>query len=52
VLRDGNTGSNDWERIGTDHEDDGLRMEDYMTYDEVKLAALLQVSSPVFPINA
>jgi Domain of unknown function (DUF4804) len=46
------SGSGNWESIGTD-EEGTMKMLDYMTYDEIKLSSLLlQVSSPVFPINA
>ena len=31
---------------------EGPKMVDYTTYDEIKIGALLQVSSPVLPINA
>lgn len=50
TMRNGKHGSNDWEKVGTDREDK-VKMEEYMTYDEIKLAALLQLSSPVLPIN-
>jgi hypothetical protein len=46
------SGRGNWEHIGTD-EEGTMKMVDYMTYDEIKLSSLLlQVSSPVFPINA
>lgn len=50
LLRDGRKGSGKWELIGNQSvEEDWL--PEYMSYDEIKLAALLQVSSPVCPIN-
>ena len=51
TLRDGKYGANDYDLVGTDGQRDAVTMEDYMTYDEVKLAALVQASAPVIPIN-
>ena len=61
ILRDKTCGSSDWHLIGSDPDDDKVdrrrsknpipELEDYMSYDEIKLAAFLQVSSPVKPIN-
>ena len=53
LLRNGKVGVGNWDLIGQDgsHSLGALKIEDYMTYDEVKLAALLQVSSFVRPIN-
>ena len=53
LLRNGKVGSGNWDLIGQDisHTLDTLKIEDYMTYDEIKLAALLQVSSFVRPLN-
>ena len=60
VLRDQTCGSSDWHLIGSSDPDDKVqrrsknpipKLEDYMSYDEIKLAAFLQVSSPVKPIN-
>jgi len=48
LLRNGESGSDKWDRIG---EEDAPKMEDYMTYDEVKLAAFVQASARVKPIN-
>ena len=58
LLRNGESGAGIWTFIG--QEEDHLKsshdnvpsIEDYMTYDEIKLAALLQVSSFVKPINS
>ena len=53
LLRNGKVGVGNWDLIGQDgsHSLGALKIEDYMTYDEIKLAALLQVSSFVRPIN-
>ena len=63
ILRNGVRGSGGWENIGK-HRDIKTRItksfgngkepniDDYMTYDEIKLSAFLQVSSPVRPINS
>ena len=48
TLREGGCGAGDWEGVASDQE----RLQQYMSYDEIKLAALLQVASPVAPINA
>lgn len=50
-LRSGKFGSCDWDKVGTPEETKAVPMSDYMTYDEIKLAALLQLSSPTMPIN-
>jgi len=51
ILRSGLGGAGGWEKV--------LRFDkgepnifEYMTYDEIKLSAFLQVSSPVYPINS
>ena len=51
ILRNGTEGKGGWERVGTDDEGK-VKMKHYMTYDEMKLAAFIQVSSPVLPINS
>ena len=38
--------------IGTEKEEAPLVMEDYMTYDEMKISALLATCSPTAVINA
>ncbi len=48
TLREGGCGAGDWEGVASEPE----RLQQYMSYDEIKLAALLQVASPVAPINA
>jgi len=52
LLRNSVSGYGGWHLIGKEDKTGGLSIEDYMTYDEIKLAALLQVSSPVLPINS
>ena len=53
VLRDGTKGQNDWHLVGQDLKSSATpKIFHYMTYDEIKLAALLQVSSFVKPINS
>ena len=52
LTREGSSGENQWHLVGTsDERRTGITMADYMTYDEIKLAALIQVSSPIMPIN-
>jgi len=50
VLRNGYHG-NGWHNIGEDNELSHLSIIDYLTYDEIKISAFLQVSSPIAPIN-
>ena len=58
LLRNGASGKDNWTLIGQDNlnltssNDKVPSIEDYMTYDEIKLAAFLQVSSFVKPINS
>lgn len=53
VLRDGTTrGHGGIETIGTDRECAPLLLADYMSYDEIGLAALLGVATATFPINS
>jgi len=40
----------DWNRVGTDAEG-AIKIEDYMTYDEIVISALIGVSVPSFFIN-
>ena len=55
-MRSGASGNDIWTLIGEDNlnssQDIVPSIEDYMTYDEIKLAAFLQVSSFVKPINS
>lgn len=45
LLRDGISGKSGWETIGTLNETAPLTLENYLSYDEIKLSALLSVSS-------
>uniref|UniRef100_A0A6B2L4W1 Uncharacterized protein n=1 Tax=Arcella intermedia TaxID=1963864 RepID=A0A6B2L4W1_9EUKA len=40
-----------WSRVGSEHEDDEITITEYMTYDEILIAALIGVSVPTFFIN-
>eukprot|EP00092_Neocalanus_flemingeri_P033159 GFUD01036059.1.p1 GENE.GFUD01036059.1~~GFUD01036059.1.p1 ORF type:complete len:492 (+),score=135.53 GFUD01036059.1:206-1681(+) len=54
ILRDGKKEGcayDEWHKIGTDKEEDPFIMEDYLTYDEGKLAALLGASTKTININ-
>ncbi len=52
LLRDGKTrGAGGFEDIGTDKEKAPLLLKDYLSYDEMAIAALLGVSTPTFFIN-
>lgn len=51
LLRDGTQGSGGFEAIGTPAEQPPLVLEDYLSYDEMQVAALLGVSTPTFFIN-
>ncbi|KAM8719180.1 hypothetical protein ACLKA7_011829 [Drosophila subpalustris] len=44
-LMDGSTGQEGFERIGSDKEESPLLLQNVLSYDEVKLSALLQVST-------
>ena len=47
LLRDGYTqGASGFEAIGTNHEQPPLILSDYLSYDEMQIAALLGVSVP------
>ncbi|KAG7162658.1 uncharacterized protein LOC121873677 isoform X2 [Homarus americanus] len=51
LLRDTTQSKGGFEKIGTDQETPPLCLADYLSYDEIKLSALLSVSSPSFFIN-
>ena len=54
LTRSGEYGAGGWGEIGTEEEGETynvLGLADFMSYDEVKVAALLQLSSPVVTIN-
>jgi Domain of unknown function (DUF4804) len=53
--RDGEMVSNaakTWPLVGTDHEVAPLLLKDYLSYDEIAIAALFGVSSPTYFINS
>ena len=45
LLRNGVQGNGGFEKIGTSHEVEPLYLKDYLSYDEIKVSALLSVSS-------
>ncbi|XP_042233290.1 uncharacterized protein LOC121873676 isoform X2 [Homarus americanus] len=51
VLRDGTDGCNGFEEIGHSHERPSLCLQEYMSYDEIKLSALVCVSSESCFVN-
>lgn len=51
LLRDGTHGRGGFEKIGSEQEVPPLCLKEYLSYDEVKLSALLSVSSYSFFIN-
>ena len=51
LRRNGQQGSGGFDTIGTDKEKSPLVLEEYISYDEMKLAALLGVSVPTYFIN-
>jgi len=51
ILRDGSMPNpKDWTTVGTENEA-SITLEDYMTYDEIAISALIGVSVPTFFIN-
>lgn len=50
-LRNGKKGNGGFEEIGTENEQSPLMLKDYISYDEMQIAALLGVSVPTFFIN-
>ena len=55
LTKQGDYGAGSWGEIGTDEEGETyqvLKMQDYLTYDEIKISALLQINSPVVTINS
>lgn len=44
LLRDGSRGVGQWENIGTDYEHGKLVLSDYLSYDEIEIAAFLNLS--------
>lgn len=51
LLRDKTRSKGGFEKIGSKHEASPLCLKDYLSYDEMKLSALLSVSSSSFFIN-
>ncbi len=51
LLREGQSGQGTFERIGTNGEQEPLILEDYLSYDEMQISALLGVSTPTYFIN-
>jgi len=54
LTKHGDYGAGGWDEIGTDKEGSKykvLKLEDFLSYDEVKIAALLQLSSPSVIVN-
>lgn len=51
LLRDGKAGKGGFEKIGSPGEVPPLCLKDYLSYDEMKVSALLSVSSESFFIN-
>ena len=52
ILRNGRQGAGSWDLVGSGDVGSPCSLKDYMSYDEIKLGALLQASSPVLPINS
>lgn len=51
LLQDGTKGYGGFEKIGTNQETSPLLLKDYLSYDEMQIAALIGVSVPTFFIN-
>jgi len=51
ILRNNESGAGGFENIGTAREQKPLILKDYISYDEMQIAALLGVSTPTFFIN-
>ena len=45
------TSASMWDKVGTEMETSPLILQDYLSYDEIAIGALLGISSPVFLIN-
>ena len=53
ITKDGAYGTGGWEDIGTDKDgSQGLKLESFLSYDEIKISALLQLSTPTLLINS
>jgi hypothetical protein len=51
LLRDGSEKNGGFEHIGTANETAPLTLQDYLSYDEMKISALVSVACPTFFIN-
>lgn len=51
LLRDGTTGQGGFELIGTDQEKPPLSLEEYLSYDEMQISALIGLAVPTKFIN-
>ncbi|MBP6892142.1 DUF4804 domain-containing protein [Candidatus Babeliales bacterium] len=51
LLQNGKSGYGGFEKIGTDQEKAPLILQEYLSYDEMQIAALVGVSVPTFFIN-
>lgn len=51
LLRDGSKGNGGFENIGTSSEEMPLTLDNYLSYEEMEIAALLNVSVPTYFIN-
>eukprot|EP01004_Peranema_trichophorum_P003787 NODE_2754_length_1501_cov_96.854136_g2375_i0.p1 GENE.NODE_2754_length_1501_cov_96.854136_g2375_i0~~NODE_2754_length_1501_cov_96.854136_g2375_i0.p1 ORF type:complete len:434 (-),score=68.87 NODE_2754_length_1501_cov_96.854136_g2375_i0:146-1447(-) len=51
ITRDGSYGRGGWELIGKALKEGVLKIEDYLTYDELQISALVGVSVPTIFIN-
>ncbi|MCX5923494.1 MAG: DUF4804 domain-containing protein [Candidatus Dependentiae bacterium] len=51
ILRSGKKGYGGFEAIGTENEQKPLVLQDYLSYDEIQISALLGVSTPTYFIN-
>ena len=55
IARDGRrvpSASRKWRLVGTQHEEAPLLLQDYLSYDEMAISALIGVSSPTYFINS
>ena len=51
MLMDGTVGEGGWENVGTPNEVRPLKLENCLSYDEMKLSAFLSVSSHTVFVN-
>jgi len=50
-LPDGQKGSGGWDEVGTDEENEPLVLQNYLSYDEMALSALIGISAKTYFIN-